>query len=116
MKKTRLRSSRCADISTPTLRKVREGWGTPSGIYASEIKSLGQPPPEVFVRDSDRRAGPPKRSLDGAPPVVLSERKAKPKVGAQPTHPHIRRERECVGHARTRVSALHGKSLTIPLP
>ena len=37
-------SSRCANISTPTLRKVREGWGTPCVIYASEIKSLGHPP------------------------------------------------------------------------
>ena len=36
--------SRCANISTPTLRRVREGWGTPSVIYASEIKSLGHPP------------------------------------------------------------------------
>ena len=37
------RSSRCADISTPTLRKVREGWGTPCVIYVGEIKSLGHP-------------------------------------------------------------------------
>src|ERR1019366_2304813 len=37
-------SSRCANISAPTLRKVREGWATPCVIYASEIKSLGHPP------------------------------------------------------------------------
>jgi len=47
--KSRSRSSRCADISTPTLRKVREGWGTPSVIYASEIKSRGDPPIVPFL-------------------------------------------------------------------
>ena len=28
----------------PTLRKVREGWGTPCVAYADEIKRLGLPP------------------------------------------------------------------------
>jgi len=44
MKKDGLRSSGCAEISTPTLRKVREGWGTPSVTDASEIKGLDHPP------------------------------------------------------------------------
>ncbi len=29
---------------TPTLRKVREGWGTHRVIYADEIRNLGHPP------------------------------------------------------------------------
>jgi len=32
------RSFRCADISTPTLRNVREGWGTPGVAYFGKIK------------------------------------------------------------------------------
>src|SRR5271157_2510232 len=59
MKKNRLRSSRCADISRPTLRKVREGWGTPSGIYASEIKSRGSHLQKFsFETVTDERARP----------------------------------------------------------
>jgi hypothetical protein len=34
-------SVRCAENSNPAL--AREGWGTASVIYASEIKGLGQP-------------------------------------------------------------------------
>jgi len=44
MKKIGWCSSRCADISTPTLRKVREGWGTACVDYVSEVKGLGHPP------------------------------------------------------------------------
>jgi len=40
----------CADICTPNLRKVREGWGTPSFSYASESKGLG--PPSVSVQEA----------------------------------------------------------------
>ena len=46
--KNRVRSFRCADISAPTLRKVREGWGSPSVTCASEIKGLGHPPFGAF--------------------------------------------------------------------
>jgi hypothetical protein len=41
-------SSRCADISAPTLREVREGWGTPCVVDGSEIKSLGHPPATIM--------------------------------------------------------------------
>jgi hypothetical protein len=70
MKKSRSRSSRCVDISTPTLRKVREGWGTASVIYASEIKGLGHPPrsSSFFIVSAGLNRGParstPKLTLD----------------------------------------------------
>ena len=33
----------------PTLRKVREGWGIPGVVYASEIKSLGHLPIAILL-------------------------------------------------------------------
>ena|ERR1700733_1321243 len=41
----------CADTSAPTLRKVREGWGTPSVFYAGEIKGLGSPAQPLSRKD-----------------------------------------------------------------
>jgi hypothetical protein len=115
MKKVRPRSSHCADISAPTLRKVREGWGTPSVVYASEIKSptrRGKSAQASDLAGTTSAGGAPffahfaegwelecshngtntcridgiasrpcEERKDGAPTVVLSERKPKPEVG-----------------------------------
>jgi hypothetical protein len=59
-------------VATPTLRKVREGWGTLVVASAGEIKSLGCPPRRNPHGANGRRLPPfAECAEDGGPSVLL---------------------------------------------